>query len=391
MSKNKLLKMTELEKKFSERYFTITRIVDGGWDVNVNWDYIYSIPEFAKLKETRQSPKWHSESEFVSGHVERVVDVCCKRLLHYRGMDEDEAVILVFASLFHDIGKIETTFFKESDQMWHHYNHEVASEKITRRLLWDLGHELREVICGIVRWHMFPMQIAKMKDVELKLLDLQNKVQSMKLLCLLKVFDREGSVAEIPNKNDKYIIDYFCILCKSLGVFEHNNEIAYTKKSFQHLITDKKSINVYMYFGLPGSGKDTAIKKYYNDGDVIVSRDDIRIELGFCKEGEKYLGTPTEEQQVTDVFNMKLKKAAEDGKIIVINNTNLKKKYRDGYKELLKKYDVVWTYIYCEADSLTTNIERRKGQIREDVFVGMIDGFEWPARDEYDHLIYQKS
>ena len=84
MSKNKLLKMTELEKKFSERYFTITRIVDGGWDVNINWDYIYSIPEFAKLKETRQSPKWHSESEFVSGHVERVVDACCKRLLHYR-------------------------------------------------------------------------------------------------------------------------------------------------------------------------------------------------------------------------------------------------------------------------------------------------------------------
>jgi predicted kinase len=148
-----------------------------------------------------------------------------------------------------------------------------------------------------------------------------------------------------------------------------------------------------MYLGLPGAGKDTAIAASMSDGKdrAIICRDDIRIELGYCGEGEKYLGTNEEENKVTEVFNRKLKDAAEAGKVIVLNNMNNRRKYRDAYKQMLKDYNVCWKYIYVEASELSKNIERRNGQIHELAFRKMVESFEFPTPDEYDVFQIVKS
>lgn len=380
--------------------------VDLVWDpydcssrkVTINWDFIWSIPEFTVLKQTRQSPKWHSESEFVSGHIEHVVEDAVKYVEGYLtayGKETDNAVdLLILSAIFHDIGKCNTTFFKESDQMWHHYGHEIEGEKIARRILWDLPIDLREGVCALVRYHMEPLNIMRSKDFPEKILDLSYKVPSLKLLAKLKMFDMNGSVSEDPSltSNDSVILSKFESTAIFMNCYEKPNPVMGLRKDVAHMMSRKPHINVDLYIGLPGAGKDTAISMDPNHEDkVVICRDDIRAELGYCDAGEKYLGTDEEETNVTKVFNERLLAAASEGKHIVLNNMNNKRKYRDGYKRLLSGYDVTWRYIMCEARGLEKNIERRKGQIRQEVFPLMIEKLEWPTMDEYDRMEFRLS
>jgi predicted kinase len=147
---------------------------------------------------------------------------------------------------------------------------------------------------------------------------------------------------------------------------------------------------IYVMIGLPGSGKDTWISKNVSSDDVVICRDDIRAELGLCAHGEKIVGTREQEEIVSKIFNKKLIDAAESSKNIVINNINLKKKYRDAYRTLLKKYKYYWVYQVIEAPTLADNIQRRDGQINKEVFTNMILAFDWPTCDEYDVINIKK-
>jgi uncharacterized protein (DUF1330 family) len=73
-------------------------------------------------------------------------------------------------------------------------------------------------------------------------------------------------------------------------------------------------------------------------------------------------------------------------KHIIIDDMNLKRKYRDAIKELFKNYNVRYIYVYVEADSIEKNIERRRGHISPDIIKSMINSIEWPTVDEYDFL-----
>lgn len=388
---------TEKERKIISKFFDMNTVFnpydESILEIDIHWDYIYSIPEFAALKTLHQSPKWHSESEFVSGHVEMVANECKSWLECQHNIDEEFAVILMMSALFHDIGKATTTFLKESDNMWHHYGHEVESEKITRRILWDLGYRLREKICGLVRWHMEPFNIIKSKNPVSKILDLQNKVYSLHSLYYLKKFDMRGSKSADPEltKFDSMLLDNFADMCMELNCFYSKNNIDKIKKKINSITSKKPNLTVEMYIGLPGAGKDTEIKRSlgYNldpRNISIICRDDIRVELGFCKEGEKYLGNDVEENKVTEIFISRLKEAAKNGKTIILNNMNNRRNYRDAYKQILEDYNVCWKYIYVEASELNKNIERRKGQIHELAFRKMVERFEFPTPDEYDEL-----
>ena len=139
--------------------------------------------------------------------------------------------------------------------------------------------------------------------------------------------------------------------------------------------------------GLPGSGKDTWIKNNLPGVKCIASRDDIRVELGLCGPDEKFAGTPEQENLVTGVFQCKLKEFARSGEDIVINNTNLIKRYRMDYKRLLKDFPVEWIYVVVKAPSIEDNIKRREGQIPPEVIIRMANRYEPPTPDEYDEII----
>ncbi len=148
-----------------------------------------------------------------------------------------------------------------------------------------------------------------------------------------------------------------------------------------------EKINVYVMIGLPGAGKDTWIKNNLPGCECIACRDDIRVELGLCGADEKFAGTPEQENLVTGIFNAKLRQYAEKGKDIVINNTNLKRKYRTQYKSLLRHFPINWIYVVVKAPSIEDNIARRQGQIPPEIIMRMQEGYQPPTPDEYDEII----
>lgn len=148
---------------------------------------------------------------------------------------------------------------------------------------------------------------------------------------------------------------------------------------------------VYVMIGLPGSGKNTWINNNLGRNVKQVSRDDIRIELNMCDNDEKVVGTREQEQLVTQIFNKRLVNYVRNGFDVVINNINLKRRYRDDYKRLLSQFNVQWVYVVVMAPSIQDNIARRNGQIPKDILLKMHNDFTMPSEDEYDDIIiYQQ-
>ena len=354
------------------------------------WDVIEAIPQFAKLKECEQSKKWHGEGTAWE-HTKRVCEEAIKICATNRWVREKHWVSQLLASaLFHDIGQGVTTEFKKGD--WHSYGHEVASEKITRELLWEEDTTLREEICSLVRWHMEPLNILNSKTSVEKILYLSTNIPSWMMLINLKTCDMLGSIAENEEgkKNDIKKLDDLKMITSHLNCYYTPTMIPYMHQLPSNTSNNgKKSVTVHLMMGLPGSGKSTELNNIlskFNYPFRIVSRDIVRAELGFCKEGEKYLGTREEEDAVTEKCKEILLDAAEFGETIFIDDINLKRKYRDFYHDVLKNYNVTWIYHYVETNSIETNVKRREGQIAPDIVRGLVRAIEWPSHSEYNQM-----
>lgn len=354
--------------------------------LSYNWDVIEKIPEFAKLKECEQNPKWHSEGN-AAIHTRMVCNEALKMAFSWE-TDWQKEVFLT-AALFHDIGKGVTTNIGRDGQ-WHSYNHETEGEKITRWLLWDEETPKREAVCSLVRWHMEPLNVLKCKDRLERINKLAHIVPSWQLLANLKICDINASIRGDDGGNND--ADLACVgevkkIAMDMNSYRYAGLPLYGKTDWERFKKNEKPIVVVrMLIGLSGSGKSTYAKRFENS--VIISRDTIREELGFCKEGEKVVLDSSQEKKVSDVFNLRLIQAAKEGKDIVIDNLNLKKKYRDAYKNLLKDFNVEWHYYYIYTDNISINLERRGDMMTEEILKNMIMNFDWPTPDEYDYCYF---
>lgn len=141
--------------------------------------------------------------------------------------------------------------------------------------------------------------------------------------------------------------------------------------------------------GISGAGKSTVIKNIapkFRKPYTVVNRDSVRELMGLCGKGEKIVGTPEQENEVTRICNDIALTAAARDEVIFFDNMNLMKKYRDEYKTLLADYDVEWNYHYVEAPSLSDNLKRRDYPSK--VLDGMVSRIEWPTGDEYDKFFF---
>ena len=365
-----------------------------------NWDYIERIPEFAKLKECEQSPKWHKEGNawiHTRNVCEEAVKICKDRNWEH---EPHMALLLLASALFHDIGKGTTTNFIKGG--WHSYGHEMAGEKITRLLLWENDIEFREHICSLVRWHMYPLDILKSKSPIESIANISRKVYIFDLLLLLKECDIRGSIQEdIKGRKE----DLF-----SLRKLRY---IASLLDSKYHPFPSMKDIDIrlgkdieakyhfYVMIGLPGSGKSTKAEEIKNMESlhgpcIIVSRDAIRYELGYCGEGEKVVCTKEQENEVSDMFNDRVSKFINenpDGGTVIIDNINLVRTYRKNYHLFATGPNAVkFTYVYVQADTLEKNLERRaKDGFTMEMLKEMAMRLDWPDVDEYEELLIEEN
>ena len=372
-------------------------------DYKVKWDYVETIPEFAKLKQCEQNPKWHGEGNAWQ-HTVKCVEAAQKLIKEDYCLLSDKSIrILLTAVLFHDIGKGTTTEFTKGN--WHSYGHEVVGERIARRMLWDEDFSARETVCSLIRWHMDVLRVAESRDFATKLLRMScYQFFTWQYAIFVKMCDCLGSQPEDENQTniDMAKLRFLKRFSQQMNCYD----ISLYKRSFDRRKIFGKNVNwestdpdkgktqAFMFIGLPGAGKNTAIDDMFKDRDIkVLSRDDIRAELGYCGKDDKIIGTPEQEKKVSEIFNNRLSEYAKNGVDFVINNINLKKKYRDDYHTMANHAsgnNIEWIYVYIEAPTLQSNINRREGQIKASAFNDMIEKFDWPTADEYDEFFIKK-
>lgn len=359
------MKINDLVKRENYKYY-------------VDWDVVDTIPEFQKLKTIEQSPEWHAEGNAYI-HTRQVVDAAIKSVSDFE-LDYYQALAIIGSALFHDIGKICSTFVGEDGKI-HSHGHEMASERLTRRILWE-DKIFRESICNLIKMHMKCHDLKKFKQYPTFKKWITYFIENSTDLTALSLLHRADVIGSNYNPE-----------LKNLDVLHATNFYLFTlgektelKIKDLYLCYFVETSKVVLLIGLPGSGKSTFAEKLMGENDYeYISSDAIREELGFIQKGEKTVCGPFKEQKVTEVFNTRFKEALAAGKDIIVDNMNIKRRYRDDLKKMAEKYNVYWHYVYVEAPNLDINCDRRP-MISKNIFETMIDGIEWPNLDEYNTL-----
>lgn len=178
----------------------------------LDWSKLKNIPEIYRLNEIPQNEKWHKEGN-------AYIHTCAvtQAMIDYinfsdnpKLLDEDYRQILVFAALFHDIGKYKTTYSGE-DGLYHCPNHAQESINIINEIfdLYDLGiHDmLKDSIISLVRYHMHPLYLSLDVYFTKKMYKLMNKLNkiSFEELLILKRCDIEGSINDEIENSLQYL------------------------------------------------------------------------------------------------------------------------------------------------------------------------------------------
>lgn len=367
-------------------------------DHKIDFDVVkQNVPEFNLLEKTQQPKDWHAEGN-VYIHTMKVVDEMYRMLKDRCSEDEiggENYMIMLAAALFHDIGKPSCTEFSEEKGDFTSRNHQYAGERIVRRVFYDEDWILREKLCWLVRKHMAPYYILGGKDPKNEIRRLSWGQADVDMLLSLNMCDSWGSKSEKESRDASgERLLKLCNMAESLKCLDRSCEMSRSEKfgyctelsdeTKERLDNEKFEFIVYIMVGLPGSGKDTWIKKYIPDVTMLC-RDNIRTEIGI--EGEKPFGTEEQENEVTRILNERLVECCKNKQDCVINNINVSKKRRKEILDLILPYNPRVVIVYVEAPTLADNVERRKNQVGKKVIKRMFNSFEFPEFCEYDTLI----
>lgn len=116
------------------------------------------LPELYKTIGIEQNPQWHPEGD-VFEHSMQAVDAAAAIIPKYNS--EFEKLILMYAALCHDLGKVTTS--RIIDGVIKSYGHEKDSNKFAYTMLKRITHnnDLIRAVCSLVLYHMTPLQFTK--------------------------------------------------------------------------------------------------------------------------------------------------------------------------------------------------------------------------------------
>lgn len=359
-------------------------------DFTPKWDVIENIYEFKRLSETQQSSIWHKE-----GNVYEHTKLVCSRMsdvingkvsfIRNEELSDEQKTALMAAAVCHDLGKATSTKWDKELQEWKTKNHGAEGERITRLLFFDEPNiQLREKVCYMVRRHMVLHHIFDVEEkINSRMMSLMGEQASVYEMVCLNYADSLGSIND-QNTPEEVMSRLNRVLALEFSINRTHEDLYENHYGFRRTLTDN-SPNVYVMMGVAGSGKSTYAQRFLPNA-MQLSRDVIREELGYAKEGEKVKCTKEQENNVTEVFNKKALNALAKGQNIVIDNMNLTKRYRDMFHREYDSFNPRYTYIYVEAPTINTNITRRDGQIPEKEIERMVNSIDFPEGHEYDSL-----
>lgn len=182
------------------------------------------LPELYACIVTPQSPEYHPEGN-VFEHSMQALDQAAR--LSYAS--QEEKLILLWAALCHDVGKISTTTIDHNGVI-RSQGHEDKSAVYANQMLKRITGKqaLIETVVKLVQYHMMPMNFIKNNAKAPAYKRLAQKLYpqaTIAMLCKLAQADRRGRTKDSQTvKEEHEDLTQFMEKTKTYGVFEHREE-----------------------------------------------------------------------------------------------------------------------------------------------------------------------
>ncbi len=354
------------------------------WDtINENFDWIRN------LRGCPQSPIHHAEGD-VWIHTNMVVEELFK-LADWSKLSKEQKSILYASALLHDVEKPSCTVIEENGDITSR-GHAKRGEYTSRRLLMELGisFETREQISKLVRFHGLPIWFLEKDNPERAVVECSLQVDTY-LLSLLAEADMRGRICQDLDKM-MYQIELFKEFCKEKECFgkpreftsDHSRFIYFNKDSSYPGIEifDDTKCEVTIMSGLPGSGKNTWIKKNKPNLPVI-ELDSIRKEL-------KIKATDNQ-GEVVQLSKERAREFLRKKQDFIWNATNTTKQQRGQLIDLFSDYGAKITIVFVstDIDTIYRQNGEREAKVPEKVIEKLLDKLEVPNLTECHKLIIQ--
>jgi tRNA nucleotidyltransferase (CCA-adding enzyme) len=224
-------------------------------------------PELDVLSRVEQEPEWHPEGN-VWNHTKLVADAAAK-VVRQKGLEGEEALVVLFGALCHDLGKATTTEMREKSGVMRitSHGHEAAGIEPSKSFLKsiNLKGSVIDKIVPIVREHLYHVHNPEPTDKQLARFAQRLQPASIKLWDLVSRCDSNGRGGEFVEKTSSY------------RLFERSQQLNIQERPAPKIVTGKD----LMGLGLKPGVQFGAILEHLYEAQL-----DGRI--GSVEEGIKY-------------------------------------------------------------------------------------------------------
>lgn len=348
-----------------------------------SWPALQSFDWVRALRECPQDPIHHAEGD-VWIHTQMVLDVLAS-MPAFRTLPLFDQQALWLGCLLHDVAKPQTT--REEEGRITAKGHSRAGELLARRILWELNlpFALREMVCGLIRYHQIPFYLIERDDAQRVAAELSFSCRA-DLLAMVAEADIRGRICQDLNRVLDNI-ELFRTFCMEENCYtqarpfasDHTRVIYFASEGHGRVpdvpVYDDTKGEMIVMVGLPGSGKDSYIKAHYSDLPVV-SLDDLRAEMHI---------DPTDNQgTVVQEGRERLKEHLRRGERFVYNATNINRQRRGPALQLALDYKAKTKIVYIESsrEQMLAQNRLRAGRVPEAVIARMSERWEVPRLTE---------
>ncbi len=360
--------------------YTIGKDID--WD-----DLTNSYAWISDMQGVPQDPIWHAEGD-VYTHTKMVVEALIA-LPEFQELTDQKKHILVASALFHDVEKRSCTTEEviQGKTRIVSPRHAKSGEFTARRILYkDIPTPffIREQICKLVRLHGLPIWAIKKNNPRKDVVYASTVLNTAHVAMLAKA----DVLGRISQDSDEMLlrVELFKELCMENQCFGNPKEFA--SSYGRYLFFNKEAsapdykpfddliCTVTMLSALPGSGKDTYLKKHLDL--PVLSLDDIRRSLKIKPTDKKGNGRVIQAaKEQAKVFL----RAKQD---FVFNATNITAEMRGKWIGLFTDYKARVKIVYIEVPYATLIKQNRNREhvVPLSIVEKMIDKLEIPTVKE---------
>lgn len=340
------------------------------------------------MSECVQNPVFHRE-----GDVWQHTLMCCEALeslSEYRDLNDSDKQIVEWSVILHDVGKPSATTIRDNVIVTN--NHAGRSESEARQILIgiDIPFKIRESICNIVRWHMFPAKIGSANDAPQHVV-FTSWLCRNDLLYIIGKADSKGRISE--NRDSDTYIELWKEYCDKFACFHKPYDFYNSKARYEFYQSGKfqpyykpyvgDMFEVIMLSGLPGVGKTYYAQNVFPDRP-LVELDGAREELD-VDPGE-------DESKVRSLTKEKCLELLRAKKPFLFGAVNHLKMTRSRWIRLFSAYHAEVSILYIERpmDVILHQNKMRKKVVPESVIMNMMSRLEVPNWNECHKLILRE-